>query len=180
MDLIFLFWAHSGTFCRFLCRHRVGLGVINPATGNLKAFSYDQHNATLGNFICLHSSRLLIISSSGIFWISTDSLTCLFVASPSGTYVGETSRNAFTRGREHLTDLHKRNVKSPLHLHNVEKHSDAPPPGFVMRVTGVYGGDATKRQVRESVLIQKIPEDGMINRRDEWRQIKLPRVALCL
>ena len=96
----------------------------------------------------------------------------------NGKYVGETSRNAFTRGREHSMDLRKKNVKSPLHLHNIEKHNDTPPPGFEMKVTGVFGGDATKRQVRESVLIQKIPENQLINRRDEWRQVKLPRVEL--
>ena len=67
--------------------------------------------------------------------------------------------------------------KSPLHLHNTEKHSDAPPPGFEMKVTGVFGGDATKR---ESMLILKIPEDDLMNRRDEWRQVKLPRVELRL
>ena len=94
--------------------------------------------------------------------------------------MGETSRNAFTRGREHLMDLPRKNAKSPLHLHNTEKHSDATPPGFEMKVTGVFGGDVTKRQVRESVLIQKVPEDELINRRDEWRQVKLPRVELRL
>ena len=97
-----------------------------------------------------------------------------------GRYVCETSRNAFTRGREHLSDLRKKNVKSPLHLHNIEKHRDVPPPGFEMKVTGVFSGDATKRQVRESVLIQKIAEDDLINWRDEWRQVKLPRVELRL
>ena len=97
-----------------------------------------------------------------------------------GRYVGETSRNAFTRGGEHLTDLQKKNTKSPLHLHNVEEHRDATPPGFEMKVTGTFGGDATKRQVRESVLIQKVPSNDLMNRRDEWRQVKLPRVELRL
>ena len=35
---------------------------------------------------------------------------------------------------------------SLLHLHNVEQH-DGNTPGFWMKVTGVFGGDATKRQV---------------------------------
>ena len=77
-------------------------------------------------------------------------------------------------------ELRKKNAKSSLHLHNTEKHIDAPSPGFETKVTGVFGGDATKRQVRESVLIQKVPEDELINRRDEWRQVKLPRVELRL
>ena len=49
-----------------------------------------------------------------------------------------------------------------------------------MKVTGIFGGDATKRQVRESVLIQKVPSNDLMNRRDEWRQVKLPRVELRL
>ena len=97
-----------------------------------------------------------------------------------GKYVGETSRNAFTRGLEHKSDLRKKNAKSPLHLHNIEKHDSTPAPGFEMRVTGVFGGDATKRQVRESVLIQKMEEENLINRRDEWPQVKLPRILLSL
>ena len=97
-----------------------------------------------------------------------------------GKYVGETSRNAFTRGLEHKADLRKKNAKSPLHLHNIEKHDPTSAPGFEMRVTGVFGGDATKRQVRESVLIQKMEEENLINRRDEWRQVKLPRILLSL
>ena len=97
-----------------------------------------------------------------------------------GKYIGETSRNAFTRGREHKSDLHKKNKKSPLVMHNEEKHSSEPAPGFEMKVTGIFGGDATKRQVRESVLIQQTEEKDLINRRDEWRQVKLPRIELCL
>ena len=97
-----------------------------------------------------------------------------------GKYVGETSRNAFTRSLEHKADLRKKNAKSPLHLHNIEKHEPTSAPGFEMRVTGVFGGDATKRQVRESVLIQKMEEENLINRRDEWRQVKLPRILLSL
>ena len=97
-----------------------------------------------------------------------------------GKYIGETSRNAFTRGREHKSDLHKKNKKSPLFIHNEEKHSSEPAPGLEMKVTGIFGGDATKRQVRESVFIQQTEEEDLINRRDEWRQVKLPRIELCL
>ena len=57
-----------------------------------------------------------------------------------GRYIGETSRNAFTRGREHKSDLQKRNRKSPLVLHNEKKHGTVPSPGFEMKVTGVFGG----------------------------------------
>ena len=96
-----------------------------------------------------------------------------------GKYIGETSRNAFSRGLEHKAGLTKQDKKSPLHLHNLERHGGRA-PGFEMKVTGVFGGDALKRQVRESVMIQQTPEEELLNRRDEWRQVKLPQVRLCL
>ena len=68
----------------------------------------------------------------------------------------------------------KKDKKSPLHLHNVERHSGRA-PGFGLKVTGVFGGDALKRQVRESVTIQLTPEEDFLNRRDEWRQYKMPQ-----
>ena len=94
-------------------------------------------------------------------------------------YIGETSRNAFTRGLEHRRDVQKKEKKSPLHLHNVEQH-DGNTPGFWMKVTGVFGGDATKRQVREAVVIQQTPRSELMNRRDEWRQVILPHMELCV
>ena len=61
----------------------------------------------------------------------------------------------------------------------MEKHNGET-PGFKMKVTGVFGGDATKRQIKESVLIQQTPNGDLINRQDEWRQVTLPRIELCL
>ena len=100
-----------------------------------------------------------------------------------GRYIGETSRNGFTRGREHKSVYQKRNRKSPLFLHNEEQHGMVPVLGFEMRVIGVFG-DATKRQVQGSVLIQKTETGDLINRRDvhEAATCKLivKRVALSM
>ena len=63
-----------------------------------------------------------------------------------------------------------------FHKHSVEchdgrlGHSD-----FTMKVTGVYGGDATKRQVAEAVRIQHAQETQLLNRQDE---VNLPHVEL--
>ena len=80
-------------------------------------------------------------------------------------YISETPRNAFTRGLEHRSDVQKKEKKSPMHLHNIEQH-DGNTSGLRMKVTGVFGGDATKRQVREAVVIQQTPRSELINRRD--------------
>ena len=47
-----------------------------------------------------------------------------------------------------------------------------------MNVTGSFRGDALKRQITESVLIERT--EHIINRRDEWRQLHLPRSELAL
>ena len=104
-------------------------------------------------------------------------------------YVGETSRNAYTRGLAHIASVSaphnpqtthrdgKPVPKSTLKHHVDTVHaSDSTPPAFKMRVTGVYGGDATKRLVTESVKIKHT--SGQMNRQEEWRQIRLPRLAL--
>ena len=38
---------------------------------------------------------------------------------------------------------------------------------FKMKITGVYGGDATKRQVAEAVRIQHGQGPNILNKRDE-------------
>ena len=64
-----------------------------------------------------------------------------------------------------------------LRAHVDERHSaDPSPPKFKMEVTGVYAGDATKRQVSEAVKIRNTA--GQMNRQEEWRQIRLPRLGL--
>jgi len=37
-----------------------------------------------------------------------------------------------------------------------------------MKITGNFGGDALKRQLTESVMIQDSPSDEILNGRDEW------------
>ena len=94
-------------------------------------------------------------------------------------YIGETGRNAYTRGLEHLEGIRKRSEESVFHKHSVDSHGGSlEPKDFVMRVTGVYGGDATKRQVAEAIRIQHAQGPKLLNRRDEWRQLELPRIEL--
>ena len=67
-----------------------------------------------------------------------------------------------------------------FHVHGVEEHGGrVQVKDYEMKVTGVYGGDATKRQVAEAVTIQHA-QGGLLNRQDEWRQVKLPRINLSL
>ena len=57
---------------------------------------------------------------------------------------------------EHREGIEKKSKESPFHVHNAEKYGGVGEgaAGFEMKVTGVFGGDATKRQVTEAVRIQ--------------------------
>ena len=56
-------------------------------------------------------------------------------------YIGETSRSAYTRGKEHLTSLSRKEEGSPLWKHSKEIH-EGHVPGFRMSVTGQFRNDA--------------------------------------
>ena len=89
-------------------------------------------------------------------------------------YVGETSRSAYTRGKEHLRQLDSNSTQSVLERHSKEKHHGLV-QDFKMNVTGVYGNDAMMRQVSESIRIRK---DGVINNKKEWNYFNLPRAVI--
>ena len=86
-------------------------------------------------------------------------------------YIGETSRNLYTRGREHLQGI--KGEDSFMKKHMEEKH-----PGeeedFRARVTH-KNKDCLTRQVREGVLIRK-SMDVLMNSRTEWFQPPIYRI----
>ena len=104
------------------------------------------------------------------------------------SYIGETSQNAYTRGLQHMSSVNgntdyttpgaggKPKSKPTLKHHVDEKHPTEHPLKFRMEVTGVYGGDALLRQVSEAVQIRSTPRQ--MNRQEEWRQVRLPRLRL--
>ena len=79
-----------------------------------------------------------------------------------------------------MEDIVRKNKESPLVVHSEEKHGRVRLEDYVMKVTGMYGEDATKRQIAEAVTIQHNQGSALINRQDEWRQMKLPRIQMYL
>ena len=85
-------------------------------------------------------------------------------------YIGETSRNAKTRGKEHLTDLIKQEEQSVLDRHLKEIHNrldNSNTNSFQMNVIGNYRS-ALDRQVAESIKID-LAQHPLINNRCEYR-----------
>ena len=92
-------------------------------------------------------------------------------------YVGETARNAYTRGIEHAEGLKSKSEKSALRRHCIEKH-EMEQQEFKMSVTGMYGINTMVRQIAESVRINRVAKRSLINTKNEWNYVKLSRALI--
>ena len=89
-------------------------------------------------------------------------------------YFGETGRNGFTRGGEHLVNkLAEDENKSVLKLHANHHHNGAE-VRFSMKVTGVHN-DSLDRQVTEGVNIANFGGEFLMNRRGELGGVRIER-----
>ena len=94
---------------------------------------------------------------------------------PNPTNKGESGRNAFSRGSEHLSNLQARSEeRSVLWRHSVEVHAGRVDVPYQMRVTG-YFPDALDRQIAERVQITNFQGDELLNRRNEMGGVRVER-----
>ena len=93
-----------------------------------------------------------------------------------GIYIGESSRNLYTRGKEHVGKYRsrKRNHDSFMKKHQQEKHGGRE-ADFKAKVTGVFR-DSLSRQVSEGVHIRRGGR-SILNSKSEWHQPALWRVC---
>jgi hypothetical protein len=90
-------------------------------------------------------------------------------------YKGETGRNGYTRGVEHLEALQSRNEdKSVLWLHSVHHHQGRVGVEYRMRVTSTHT-TPMERQVRERVDLSTFKGPVLMNRRNEMGGIRVER-----
>ena len=92
-------------------------------------------------------------------------------------YIGETSRSAYTRGKEHLRALEQWEEGSVMWRQSLDKHG-GDVPGFTMNVTGMFQNDATLRQITESVRINQVNEGHLTNTKGEWSYFRIPRAVV--
>ena len=103
-------------------------------------------------------------------------LWCVECGEEVAAYKGETGRNAYTRGVEHLEALAKRSVdKSVLWLHSVHHHQSRVGVDYRMRVTTTHN-TPMDRQVKERVDISSFQGPVLMNRRTEMGGIRVERM----
>ena len=92
----------------------------------------------------------------------------------SSLYEGETGRNGYTRGKEHLDALRLENEDGALWKHCLVQH-DGKKAVFSMKVLGVFY-TCLVRQVNEGVKIQKSRAQCLMNSKTEFHQHPVVRV----
>ena len=88
-------------------------------------------------------------------------------------YVGETSRNLYTRGLEHLKKYESGKIDSFLMKHQVEKH-DGSAAVCTAKVTNKFK-DCLSRQVAEGVEMRRC-QANLMNTKTEWHQPPIWRI----
>ena len=81
-------------------------------------------------------------------------------------YEGETGRNTYERGKEHLAALKKRSEDSIMWLHSLHHHQGRANVKFIMKVKKSYR-EPLDRQLAEKVNISKFRGDILMNRKTE-------------
>ena len=162
---------------KVISQAKMGIAVVEIPGDTLKKRL--QRSDPFKREFCDKEERCMVCSGEGRGRCRDESVTYVVSCSEcDARYIGETARNGHTRGLEHRSALRRKDLDSPLYSHCVDTH-DSRQVAFYMQVTGTFGGDALKRQIKESVLISKEPTQRLLNRRDEWRHTALPRAAIC-
>ena len=94
--------------------------------------------------------------------------------------MGETSRSAFTRGREHKNDARLMNPGSHILKHYLRYHDGEDPDEMKMGMKiHTFRRTAFERQVAEAVTIQQVQnKHHLMNSKSEYRACKIPRISI--
>ena len=104
-------------------------------------------------------------------------IICKACVEVEARYSGETGRNCFIRGREHLKGYKEKKEGNVLWEHDKEFHGGEGKTKYEMKVGRVYGKDNTRRKINEAGRIEG-NEGIVMNGRGEYRQSCLPRMAV--
>ena len=102
-------------------------------------------------------------------------LRCQECGDEVATYFGESGRNAYSRGKEHLEKLSSRDMdNSVLWLHSVHHHQGNEDVNYTMEVVRSYN-EPLDRQIMEKVQISNFKGAVLMNRRNEMGGVRVER-----
>ena len=133
-------------------------------SGDCKAEPLRSENCGREDCLCCKSGKPGKCEKNFVgYSISCES--CLLAGS-SAQYIGESGRNAYSRGLEHQEDLRNEKEDSPLCKHCTLVH-DGEKPHFTMKVEKCFSS-CLERQVNEAVQITCSKAEHILNSRSEF------------
>ena len=158
-------------------KHQVRIRVVERAGKKMKNILQrndplsDKHCKDDACFVCTTNQRNKgNCRTSGITYaIKCESEQCMFV------YNGQSGKNAFSRGKEHIEDYHQQRNATAMWSHCIEQHEGIRPT-FSMEVVETCRNDAMKRQILEAIHINETDPSISMNSRTEWNFVQLPRL----
>ena len=105
-------------------------------------------------------------------------ITCVKCTSLGVTavYEGESSKNAYARGKKHLEELKSALKTNCMVIHNSRHHDSPTEDNFMMKVLRTFSRPL-ERQIDESVRIKDSMADFIMNSGSEWRGDRIPRAS---
>ena len=91
-------------------------------------------------------------------------------------YVGETGRNGYTRGLNHVDDYRRQREDSHMWKHAIEKHERRMDVKFSMKIVKDFK-DPLTRQVNEAVRMVRCEADNVLNSKSEWHGPAIVRLV---
>ena len=91
------------------------------------------------------------------------------------TYNGQSSKNGYSRGLEHVDDFKNKRERSIMWKHCREKHNGMS-RRFKMSIRKIVRNDPTKRLITEAIYINKTNPNSSMNDKTEWNYIDLPQL----
>ena len=91
-------------------------------------------------------------------------------------YVGESGRNAYTRGLDHVRDYKGRRNDSHMWKHAEERHGGRMDVSYSMKVQKVFR-DPLTRQVNEAVRMTRCEANTVLNSKSEWHGPAMVRLV---
>ena len=92
-------------------------------------------------------------------------------------YTGQTGLNGYKRGLKHNEDYRAKREKSTMWKHVTQVHNNVE-QSFEMEIIDKCRNDPTKRQILESIRINKMNPETTMNDRSEWNGIRIPRISI--
>ena len=164
--------------CRIREESSIKIKVVEKSGKKIKQIL--QKNDPLADLIC-YKPECAVCSTSKKGGCRSSGVTYKVICDSENpckfSYTGQTGKNGYTRGNEHLEDYRKKDACSVMWKHCQNSHVGKKQK-FSMEVVDRCRGDPTKRQILEAIRIKNSDVASSMNDRNEWNFVVVPQATV--